>query len=230
MGKVWKLGLAVMLASASFAPVQAQDAAVTSESATAEDKMAVATRIASQILPEGSYAEMTTKMLLGDDSGGDATFLQMFDFPMPADAEKKMSTGKTMLDVMEENDPYFRERMTIAMRIFAEEMRPIMLEMEPLLRSGIAGHLVKTMSYDELVATEAFFHTPAGQKLSGQMLLMWMSPEMMQASAEMIPAMFEIMPGMMARLEEETSHLPKPEREWEEGDYEESEMDAEAAE
>ena len=220
MKTLWKIGAACLLASTATLPVQAQSTSESAESAPAEDRLAVATRIAAKILPEGKYADMTTEMLVGTDANGDRLLLSVFDFPLPPDAEKKLSTGKTMLELMEETDPYFRERMAITLKIFGEELRPVFLEMEPAMRAGIAGQMAQNMTYEELVALEAFFNTPAGDKFAGQMLTMWMSPEVMQASAEMIPAMMEIMPNIMARVEKETSHLPKPKNISEDEEYE----------
>ncbi len=228
MGVFRTFGLALMLAGASVTPAYAQDTSASSDSAPAEDKMAVATRIADKIMPEGSYAQTMTKSVLGEDGGEDSLFFQIYSMPAPPDEEKKMSTGKTLLDLMEEQDPYIRERLTIMTKIFAEELLPIFMEMEPLIRDGLARHLSKSMSFEELTALEEFLNTPAGAKFASQLLPMWTSPEMAEVQAEIGPALMDKIPLMLARFEEETSHLPKPESYEDDEDYYEGE-EAEAA-
>ncbi|WP_265569933.1 DUF2059 domain-containing protein [Sphingomicrobium nitratireducens] len=128
----------------------------------------------------------------------------------PAEMEA-MLEGMSVREIMEMVDPHYAERMQIMSRIMGEEMRPIMIEMEPGMKAAFAGALVRHYEVEELEAAHDFFTSPMGSRFANKMMLAYMDPDYMNAMmSEMMPRLMQIMPDVAKRLVAETAHLPLP--------------------
>lgn len=202
----WKLALtAVLLASAT--PALAQTAPAASHAAEA-------TRVVDKLWPLGTYRRMMdgtmSKMM-------DSMMQSMFGMkasdivpPEGRDAAGQSTGDKTLLEVAEEKDPHFRERMKITMDVMMREMVPLMEKIEPSIRESLSRIYARDYSEAQLVELNAFLSTPTGKTFGSKWMMSFVDPEMMANMAKIAPTMMQEMPAIMKKIEAATAHLPPP--------------------
>lgn len=180
-------------------------------------KLAVATRIAGKLLPNGTYRRMMDAMM------GQVTSQvtnQMLSMPMrdlvgmsglaSADLEK-MGPG-TMRQVMTLLDPAFEERMRRTMPILTSGMTDIITRMEPSIRDGLAQAYASQFSDAELAEIDRFFASPTGANFAAKSMTIMTDPAIMAKMQALMPELMKAMPAIMQRAQAATADLPKPKR------------------
>jgi hypothetical protein len=179
----------------------------------APGRLALAKVTADGMLPPGTYSAMFDEMM---GSVVDR-ILSLSDADLGADKDKEKGASSTTLrQEIAKEDPYFDERMKIMQRVIREELVKISAVMEPKLREGLSRSIARRFDEKQLTEINAFIATDAGKSFAAQTMRMWMDPEVMRSMAQTIPHMVTALPGAMARLDAETSHLPKPKKKTEE--------------
>ena len=181
----------------------------------APERLALATVAAAGMLPAGTYSAMF------DDMMGSVVdrILSLSDADLGADKDgdkEKGASSTTLRNEIAKEDPYFDERMKIMQRVIREELVKISAVMEPKLREGLSRSIARRFDEKQLREINTFIATDTGKSFAAQTMRMWMDPEVMRSMAQTIPHMITALPGAMARLEAETSHLPKPKKKTEE--------------
>jgi len=199
---------ALMLAPA---PVFAQTAAPTAESAT----LASATRIAGVLLPDGTYRKMMSgtfdKMMsqMMDQMGN----LPMRDIMLAAgmkEDEVPNFAPDTMKQVLAITDPAFKQRMDLGMKAMMSGMTDMMSKYEPAVREGLAEAYARRFSPNQLTELEQFFATPTGKEYAAQSMLIYTDPAVMNRMMAMVPELMKEMPRLVGAMTEATKDLPAP--------------------
>lgn len=218
---MWKILLAVAITFA--VPVFAQtttDAVVMGTSATSQAavdpaRLAVATRIISVMLPDGTYRKIMTPMF-------DAMTGQMTDSMMSvpiatfvratgADESEVKKLGSTSpRDILRIIDPAFEQRNNITMKVIMNGIIDMISGMEPELRQVYARVYARGFELRELREIEAFFKTPAGHAYATRSMVVVTDPEVLAQSKAMMPKIFERLPELMAQAQAATASLPEP--------------------
>lgn len=201
----------VALALASATPVLAQNAPATTVSAARE---AAAVRVVDKLWPLGTYRRMMdgtmSKMM---DSMMQSMFgMKASDIAPPdqKDKARKETGDKTMLELAEEKDPHFRERMKIFMDVMMTEMIPIAEKIEPGIRESLSRVYARDYSEAQLKELEAFLGTPTGTVFGQRWMMSMVDPEMIANMAKIAPTLMQAMPEIMKKVEAATAHLPPP--------------------
>lgn len=176
-----------------------------------EARLPAAKRVAWQLMPEGSFADMMDGIvdpimeplmmeIEGDPraSLSELTGLPESRFRVVPDANVEAAVA--MLD------PDRAARSAA----FVDVMRIMMAELgqafEPFYRDGMARALAVQFTQEDLDDLETFFATPVGERFASQQMALYGSPHVMNAYSQMGPAMGAIFPEMvdrMAALEEQ---------------------------
>jgi len=117
---------------------------------------------------------------------------------------------QSMREQIKKEDPYFEERMHITAKVMGEEFGRIGAILEPGMREGLSKSLAKRFTVEQLADVNRFFGTSSGHAFAGQMLSMWVDPEVMKSVMGSMPELMKAMPEMMKKVEAATAHLPKP--------------------
>jgi hypothetical protein len=197
------LGSAAILSLTLSGAAMAQSAP---QAAADRAPVAVADKVVAKLVPQGIYLRMMRD-----------AFPQMMDAMIArmsgltaADLGEKDKSGKTLEQLAAENDPAFRERMTIMTRVIGEDMGKLMDKLEPRVRVALGKAFARRFTLQQLSDLEAFFATPSGAAFAKDYLLTFMDPEMMREMSAFTPEMMRAMPDIMKRVEKETAHLPPP--------------------
>jgi hypothetical protein len=133
------------------------------------------------------------------------------DLPFPKQpAPKTSAADRTMRESMAAKDPHFAERERLTRAAVEVEFMRLSAIMEPRLRDGIARAVARRFDQRQLTDINAFFATPSGKALSGQLLGLWFDPDLMRSTMAGMPEMIQLMPGSIDRIQAATAHLPKP--------------------
>lgn len=205
------VALAVALAAS---PVAAQSAPEQSEQVPAPDPvhLAAAERVALHIWPDGTWRRQMDGMMNGLFS----TMMESLTDPESGMAESMF--GKNSKEARQAANPRAAsnnnplagpEGMDRFMAAFVNAIAPMMTEIEPEIRSGIAASAARRFSAEQLSELEGFFATPTGSAYAGQSMLMLTDPEVLQATMSMLPRMMESMPQIMEQVAAETG-IPMP--------------------
>jgi Uncharacterized protein conserved in bacteria (DUF2059) len=196
-----------LLASAALivaTPAWAQAPAAAPQAANA-DRMALATKVADQIMPKGTYSgildsylpELSTFVL--DKKAVD--FVKLAEPYAKTDRNKKdynealkFAGNKTVFELLNENapDPHWRERIKIMMKVFSDEYRPMFDVMEPAVRAGIAKTYARKFSAEQLTEMNNFLSTPTGKAFSGIQLMQYYEAEVLMSYFEAVPKMIPL--------------------------------------
>ncbi len=209
-------------AAAQTAPPQPETAAVPPVIAVPAApidaaRLAAARSAAAAILPPGGYGKMMQDMMGSTmtDMMGSMLDMSPADFGAALCPEKAKKcdtdTAKTsMREQIKKEDPYFEERMRIMGRVMGEEFGRIGAIIEPGMREGLAKSMAKRFSVQQLADINGFFSTDTGHTFAGQMLTMWVDPEVMKSVMGSMPEIMKAMPDIIKKVEAATAHLPKP--------------------
>ena len=203
---------AMLVAVPSFAQT-AQPTAPQSASEAPVDpaRLAAAKPVIDQIWPMGTYARLMHGMMEQMSQGMLANMYGMRAEDLAPDAKSaKAAGGKTLGEMMAEDDPYYQQRMQITMRVMFDEMGRLMTEVEPQVRDGLAHSYARHFSVDQLNDLHRFFATPTGKAYAADSMMLMMGPDMMKAMQSFAPRMFKAMPAIMAKVQEATKDLPPP--------------------
>jgi hypothetical protein len=194
------IGLALALPCAAIAQVAPQTAPADPA------RLALAQKVVAKLVPQGIYLRMMRDTI---PQMMDSMIAQMSGLTA-ADLGEKDKSGKTLQQIAAENDPAFRERMTIMTRVMGEELGTLMDRLEPRVRVAVSKAFARRFTIQQLGDMDLFFATPSGSAFAKDYLLTFMDPEMMQEMSAFTPEMMRAMPAIMKRVEKETAHLPPP--------------------
>lgn len=205
--------LAGALALGASAPLAAQDAPVphvAPQPAPVDPaRIALAHQTVDYIWPLGTYERMMHGTL---DEMMDAMMGSLFDMPLSALSPDGKGPQGSMRELAEIEDPYFKERLRLATHAIMDEIVPLMNEMEPDIREGLAKAYARKYDARQLGEMNAFFATPTGGAYARDAYLMFMDPEVMTKIQAFMPEMMERMPDLVAKMQEATAKLPPPRR------------------
>lgn len=208
-----RLGLAALIACAPVAAL-AQDAAAPTEAAAPADpaRTAAAERVAARLWPDGTWQRQMDGMMdgffstimgsLGDTTSGLAESM----FGKDSKEARQAANPRAAAAGNPSADPANMDRI---MQATLRAMAPIMTEIEPQIRAGIAASAARRFTTAQLTELEAFFATETGAAFASQSMMMLTDPEVIQASISMLPRLMEEMPRIMEEVSEETG-LPVP--------------------
>lgn len=177
-------------------------------------RLAVATRVAARLLPDGTYRALmkaVTDQMVGMMSG------QMGQMPL-ADIVKMGGVSEedaaklgpaTIKDMMEILDPAYEQRTQISMRVIFDEMGDLMSTMEPEYRAGLSEALATRFTQGQLDELDRFFATPTGAAYAGQSMGIYTDPALMARAQAMVPKLMQAMPAILKKVEAATASLPK---------------------
>ena len=217
-----KMMLAAALAAAAPTVASAQTAVPAPIPAAAPlpevdpARLAAARPVIDRVWPLGTYARI---MHAAMDQIMESTMASMYDMPMDAMAEAidpsntalhDAAKGKTMGEVVAEEDPHFRERMDATMKVMTVEMTRLMTDIEPDVREAMAHAYARRFTVAQLGDLDRFFQTPTGAIYANESLMLMMGPDMMKAMQSFAPRLMREMPGIMAKVQEATKDLPPP--------------------
>jgi hypothetical protein len=95
-----------------------------------------------------------------------------------------------------------------------EELTPILTQLEPQLRAGLARAFARRFTVAQLADMNAFFATPSGSAMAGSFLSLFADPDVVLEMSKSAPLLAKAMPGIIAKVEAATAHLPpKPDYE-----------------
>ena len=205
----WTVATSIALATAVAAraedpitPVQPATAAEATTASTPVDapRLAIANHIALQMLPRGAYREIM-----------DSTMRSMADNIVPmltsmraatphADTKADRQAAHPNVTSTNRLDPAV---MTRLFAIIADEIGPIITEMEPHIRDGVGQSLARRFTIDQLNDLERFFATPSGATYARQSMALLTDPEVVHATVEIMPQLIRRMPAIAQRMERE---------------------------
>jgi len=200
---------APLLAQAAPAPLPAADPA----------RIAAARPVIEAIWPMGTYARI---MHAAMDQVVQGTMARMFDMTpdafsktmgLPAGIaakDKDIRPGETLGQAADREDPYFRERMRITMKVMGDGMARLMTEIEPQVREALTASYARRFTASELGDLQRFFATPTGKVYAADSMMLMMGPDMVDAMQGFVPKMMQAMPRIMADVADATKHLPPP--------------------
>ncbi len=213
--------LALLVAATLAVPVAAQDSTgdSTPVSAAPADPAhrAAAERVAARIWPDGTWQRQMDSMMDGFFStmiasiGDSATAITT---DMTSDIYGKTSKEARQASSTDGAGAATSAGVTAAEmdRFFQATMRamgPIMAEIEPSVRAGIAASAARRFTTEQLVEIDGFFSTPTGSAYAAQAMTMLTDPEILQATMQVMPRMIESMPQIMEQVAAETG-IPNP--------------------
>lgn len=211
--------LKLILATALFATAvpawaQGRAQAQATSGAVSASHQAAATRVVDRLWPLGTYRRMMdgtmSKMM---DSMMQSMFGMKASDMVPPEgrgAAGKDIGDKTMIEIAEEKDPHFRERMKISMDVMMQELVPMMEEIEPSIRDSLSHIYARDYSEKQLAELDAFLATPTGQQFGSRWMMSFVDPEMVANMSKIAPTMMKAMPQIMKKMEAATAHLPPP--------------------
>jgi hypothetical protein len=213
---------ALLLSAPVMAQEPAQPATALAQAPEAVDpaRLALAAATVDFIWPLGTYARMMGENMT---SMVDSMMQSMFDMklgdfagsmPPPQDGKPidPEVANATMRETIVKTDPHFEERLRIMNRVMMEEMAPVMTEIEPGVRSGLALALARKFTAAQLRDVNGFFATPTGRAYASESMMLWVDPEVTAALTKAMPLMVSHMPRIMEKVREATAHLPLPPR------------------
>ena len=204
---------------AAAAPALAQPAAPLPADTIDPQRLALAKATVDGIWPAGTYSKMMSQMMGGTMEEMMSSFMNMSEADLAknlgADAkttDKKPPSKETLREQMRKEDPHFEERMKIMGKVMGEEMGRIGSIMEPKLREGLTKAVAKRFTPVQLADVNRFLATENGRAFGGEMMMLWVDPEVFKAMMGSVPEMMKEMPAMMQKMEAATAHLPKPKK------------------
>ncbi len=184
---------------------------VAQTAATADPaRLKLAEAMAGKIIPPGSYQKMMKDMTAQMADGMMSQMLGM-DASVIAKAagdDAVDTQGKSLGDLATAQDPHFKERMDIMMKVMFDEMGTLMSAMEPAARNGLAKVYARKYTTPQLKEMNAFFDTPSGATFAADFMATFTDKEMTTAMMGEMPKLIEAMPAIMAKVEAATAHLP----------------------
>lgn len=180
-------------------------------------RIAIAKRLASRLLPDGTYRKMMSGTM---DQMMNGMVSQMTDMPMRSLAEAgglpneklaKLGDG-TVKQMMAILDPAFEQRTQLIVKSVTGGMIDLMSKMEPNVREGLAEAYAKRFTGAQLADLETFFATPTGSQYAEQSMLVYTDPAVVTRIQSMVPEILKSMPMILKKVEAATAGLPKPKR------------------
>lgn len=210
MKYLYLTALALGMAAPAFAQTETKAAEVTALVASP-----VATEIATQLFPDGTY-----RRLLGP------TFTQMMSsmvdnigsVPVPelaravgADEKAVKALSKvSAVELMAIIDPAFKQRQKLMMEATFTAMIPVFETMEPDLRDGLALSIQSRFTPVQLAELKLFFATPTGASFASQQMFLFSDPAVMGRTQARMPKIMAAMPEFIGKAIKATEGLPKP--------------------
>jgi hypothetical protein len=193
---------------------KAKGAAPVSPAQPDAERMAAAEKLTNQLWPlgtmrrqmEGPMAKFYDGLI--DEVMGTkiADFVPAGEIPK---SQKKMA-NKTFMQMAEESDPHFKERMRITIDVTNKEMIPLLEKAEPEMRHVLTLAFARRYSPLQMTDMSAFFATPSGQAFTSNWMTMYMEPELIGSFKKIMPDFIKAGPEIAKKVEAATAHLPKP--------------------
>ncbi len=176
-------------------------------------RLAAARPVIDRIWPLGTYARIMHGMM---EQMMQSTVASMYDMRvedlagMGGASGKNPAAlkGKTMGEVLQAEDPAYKQRMKITMDVMMGEMTRLMTEIEPDVREALAHAYARRFTVEQLGDLDRFFATPTGAIYAGESMTVMMGPDMARVMQSFMPRMIKEMPAIMAKLAEATKGLP----------------------
>jgi hypothetical protein len=208
------VALALIGATPAAAQAVVTPAPVTIATPDAE-RMALASRLAGKILPDGIYKKMFSGVF---DQMGNGMMNQMMDLPLRDFAamagedgealKAKMGPG-TLKQVMAIIDPNFNERMGAMFKAMEPEFSKLFTKFEPPMREGLSVAYANRFSATQLKELDIFFATPTGSAYASQSMTIFMDPAVMEKMMGVMPEMMKSMPELMKPAMAAMEKFPK---------------------
>lgn len=198
------LCLAAAVLAAPIASAQTAAPPATGSTAVDPARRAAAERTVALLVPQGIYARMMREQyprmmeaMLSSMGGMSA-------------ADAGGTEPGSILDAARARDPAFDERIRIMTRVMGEELAPIMTQVEPQVRAGLASAFARRFTVAQLADMNAFFATPSGKAFADNFLSLFADPDMLREMSKTTPLLMRAMPQIMKKVEAATAHLPPP--------------------
>ena len=153
----------------------------------------------------GSFRQMLGSMT---DNIGTMPIGPMLRAAGLSEGDAKQLDKATLGEIMVILDPYYRERMRRMTDAMFDAMIPLMEQMEPDLRAGLALALDSRFNSAQLSEISAFFATPTGASYAAQQMSLYTDPAMMSRMQAFTPKLMSAMPELMAKAAKATADLP----------------------
>ncbi|MFV0624518.1 DUF2059 domain-containing protein [Sphingomonas sp. ac-8] len=198
------LYLAGALIAAPVATAQTAAPPAAAPAAVDPAQLAAAERTVALLVPQGVYAKMMREQyprvmeaMLASMGGISA-------------ADAGGTEPGSILDAARAQDPAFDERMRIMTRVMGEEFAPVMAQVEPQVRAGLAAAFARRFTVAQLADMNAFFTTPSGKAFADNFLSLFADPDMIREMSKATPLLMQAMPKIVQKVEAATAHLPPP--------------------
>lgn len=161
----------------------------------------LAEQIVTKLIPLGIHEKMMN----------DIVSRPMMDQILSMNTDKFGSNkGENLAEIGTKNDPYFKERFDITMKIMTSEIGKAMTKIEPKMRATLAKVYVKKYNATQLTDILNFLSTRSGSTFANDYMISFIEPEMLEFSFAMMPTRMEEFPAIMKKIEAATAHLPSP--------------------
>lgn len=200
------------------APAFAQTAPQAATTEIDAQRLTLAKATVESIWPSGTYSRMINQMMSGVMEQMMGSVMNMSEADMAkslgveAKAKGKAASKETMLEKIRKEDPHFDERMRLTNKVMGEEMGRMGAILEPRLREGLAKAVAKRFTATQLTDVNRFLATESGRAFGGEMMMLWVDPDVFKAMLGSFPELMKEMPAAMQRVEKATAHLPKPKK------------------
>lgn len=208
--------LAVVLATPTVGHAQVASAPAAAPSdAIDPDRLALGTKIAAKLFPDGLYREMMEGTLdqlmrgMTDQIGMVPIKEILAAAGLPEDNLAKMEPA-TLDEITAIIDPHFKERVALLFDIMMPELIDFMTTKEPLIREGMAEAYAKRFTHEELVNISAFFDTSTGGKFAAQSTLVMTDPAVIGRMQAIMPEMLKLVPTLIGKAVKQFEKLPQP--------------------
>lgn len=176
-----------------------------------------ATAIAGRLLPNGTYRQLlgsSFRQMVGGmtDNIGRMPLGPLLKAAGLDQAQAAKMDKASIGELMELIDPVYRERNRRMTEALFDAMIPLMEQMEPDLRAGLAQALDSRFKPAQLADIAAFFATPTGAAYAAQQMGLFTDPAMMSRMQTVTPKLMDAMPQLIAQAMKATSDLPAPKK------------------
>ena len=205
-----KLAMAAIALGAA-SPLAAQPAETAAIQMPAPDAATIqaAERFVDLTMPHGTMQRIMGGGALGMDAVMD---LRVGDFAPVDGATPPADPDLTFAQVMEAQDPHFRERTRITSEVTNRILGEVLAAMEPDLRAAMVDMYARRFTRAELDEMATFFATAAGRKFADLAFTFAQDPAFVRVIRAMMPRMAEAMPRVAREVAAATAHLPPPPR------------------
>ncbi len=169
------------------------------------ERLRLAEKTAAKLFRDGIYQQ-----IMQDPSDTVLSKILDMDPAILKSAAIALNAGEDsmMIEQAIKEDPDFKERITITMKVYNAELALLYAGMEPIHRSALAKVYARKFSAQQLTDMNIFFATPSGENFAANYMAAFMDKELLEVGASMASKMFEKMPQVSEKITAATAHLP----------------------